>query len=166
MAACSTRVFPRVPRRFRLCKVCHLNRPLSQFCRYPPLQPQSRKTFCRSRDGPFPNLLRAHLCQYRDPPSWDRRQAIAPLLRAAGLRSRTERPSSQPPPPIIARFSKSFLACRTLRGLSSHTRRRKAAFLVMHEVSHPTRRPATIDGPPFMMSRPILSTCPTEQDWK
>ena len=53
-----------------------------------------------------------------------------------------------------------------LRSLSLPMQRRKMAFLAMHEVSHPARRPAMIDGPRFTMSRRIPSTCPMERDWK
>ena len=97
----------------------------------------------------------------------DRSSEGVPRVRppVAQQNRRTHYP--QPGSPIIARFSRSFLARRpSLRSLSMPMQRRKMAFLAMHEVSHRARRPAMIDGPPFTMSRRIPSTCPMERDWK
>jgi hypothetical protein len=69
-------------------------------------------------------------------------------------------------PPDNRTFFEKIFGMRYLRALSSHTRLRKMVFLAMHAVSHPTRRPATIDGPPYMMSQRIPSTCTMDRDWK
>ena len=69
-------------------------------------------------------------------------------------------------PSIKARLPRTFSARRNLLGLSSHMRFRKAAFLATQEAPLPARWPAMIDGPPFMISQRIPSTCPMERDWK
>jgi len=59
-------------------------------------------------------------------------------------------------------FSEKLFDAPQPSGPSSHMRFRKAAFLATQEA----RWPAMIDGPPFMTSQRIPSTCPMERDWK